>query len=80
MTFRDGIFPKKLKFGVVYPIHKGESKLTCSNYRPISILLILSKTLKKLMHKRLFQYLNNLLYYINTNLDFRNINILSMRF
>ena len=80
MTFRDGIFTKKLKFGVVYPIHKGESKFSCSNDRPISILLILSKTLKKLMHKRLFQYLNNLLYYINTNLDFRNINILSMQF
>ena len=58
MPFRDEVFPEKLKCGVVYPIHNGESKITCSNYRPISILLILGKILEKLIHERLFQYVN----------------------
>ena len=58
MSFRDGVFPEKLKCGVVCAIHKGESKISCSNYWPISTLPILSKILEKLTHKRLFQYLN----------------------
>ena len=63
MSFRDGVFPKKLKCGVVYSIHKGESRITCYNCRPISILPILSEILEQLMHKRLFQYLKfNILY------------------
>ena len=44
--------------GTFYPIHKGDSKMLCSNYRPISILPIFSKLLEKLMHKRLLDYLN----------------------
>ena len=42
MSFRDGVFREKLKCGVVYAINKGESKISCSNYWPISILPILS--------------------------------------
>ena len=42
MSFRDGVFREKLKCGVVYAINKGESKTSCSNYWPISILPILS--------------------------------------
>ena len=51
------IVPNKLKIEVIYPIHKGDSKFICSNYRPISILLIFSKILEKLMHKRLTSFL-----------------------
>ena len=58
MSFRGWVFPEKLIYGVVYPILKGESKITCSNYAPISILPIKRKILEKRMHKRLFQYLN----------------------
>ena len=42
-----GIFPYKLKTAIVYPIHKRNSKHQCSNYRPISILLILSRVFEK---------------------------------
>ena len=30
-------FPNNLKIALTHPIHKGKSKLTASNYRPISI-------------------------------------------
>ena len=79
MSFRGWVFPEKLICGVVYPILKGESKITCSNYTPISILPIKRKILEKRMHKRLFQYLNKHTYYITTNLDFRKVNRLSMQ-
>ena len=31
-SFREGIVPDKLKSTVIYPIHKGETKMLCSNY------------------------------------------------
>ena len=49
-SFQEGKFPDKLKVGVIYPIHKSDSKLLCPNYRPISILPLFSKILEKLMH------------------------------
>ena len=63
-SFRQGVFPDNLKVGMVYPIHKVDSEIVCSNYRPISILLIFGKLLEKLMQKRLSDYLNkcNILY------------------
>ena len=57
-SFRQGVFRDNLKVGMVYPIHRGDSEMVCSNYRPISILPIFSKLLEKLMHKRLSDYLN----------------------
>ena len=56
-SFKEGIFPAKLKVGMVHPIHKGQSKIQCSNYRPISILPIFSKIVEKVMHSRLMGYL-----------------------
>lgn len=56
-SFKQGKFPNKLKSTMVYPIHKSESKMTTSNYRPISILPLISKLLEKLMHKRLTTFI-----------------------
>ena len=39
-----------LKFAKVIPIHKKDSKLERSNYRPISLLSNIDKILEKLMH------------------------------
>ena len=60
----EGIVPNKLNSAVIYPIHKGETKMLCSNYRTISILPIFSKVLEKLIHKGLNSFLDryNILY------------------
>ena len=34
-SINQGIFPDKLKTGLIHPIHKGDSESVCSNYRPI---------------------------------------------
>ena len=57
-SFETGIFPDKLKYACVSPIHKTDSKLTLTNYRPISVLPVFSKILEKLMHKHLMDFLN----------------------
>ena len=57
ISFGTGIFPEKLKFAKVIPIHKKDSKLEYSNYRPISILSNIDKILEKLMYNRLMKFL-----------------------
>ena len=54
LPFATGVVPSGLK---VIPIHKKESKLKCSNYRSISLLSNLDKILQKLMHNKLYEFL-----------------------
>ena len=39
-SFLDGIFPQKLKYAFVLPLHKGGSKLLLTNYRPIYLFYL----------------------------------------
>ena len=57
-----GIFPGKWKMSNVCPIHKKKSKNDKSNYRPISLLHILSKIFEKIIFESLYSYFtkNNL--------------------
>ena len=57
------VFPSSEKIAKITPIHKSESKSLLDNYRPISVLPVLSKVFKCLIHKKLSEYLetNNLL-------------------
>ena len=57
-SFSLGIFPKKLKFAKVTPVHKGKSKLELGNYRPILILPTFSKIFEKLMNVRMVKFLS----------------------
>ena len=62
-SFEQGIYPNSLKIAKVIPIFKAGSKLEVTNYRPIS-LSTLSKIIEKLMHIRLFSFLeaNKVIY------------------
>ena len=65
-SFSTGISPAILKTAKVIPIHKKNSKLEVSNYRPISLLSNIDKIFEKLMHSRLLEFLEGkqILYYI----------------
>ena len=56
-SFQEGMFPNMLKTANIFPIYKADSKLKACNYRPISILPILSKILEKLMHQRIIKFI-----------------------
>ena len=58
-SFSSGIFPDALKICKVIPIHKGGPAEELNNYRPISLLSIFDKIIEKLMHKRLYNFLNS---------------------
>ena len=55
--FSSGIYPDILKLAKVITIHKKESKTLVSNYRPISLLSNINKIFEKLIHKRLYSFL-----------------------
>ena len=50
VSFNKGIFPDFLKVTKVIPIHKKGEKLDLNIYRPISLLLNISKLYEKAMH------------------------------
>ena len=57
-SIHSGIFPYKLKLSYVIPAHKGNSKMSIGNYRPISIIPIFGKIFEKLIYSRLMSFLN----------------------
>lgn len=64
VSFSLGIVPSSLKIANVIPIHKKDSRLSISNYRPISLLSIFNRLLEKLMANRMINFLekNNVFY------------------
>ena len=56
--FQTRIFPDHMKIAMISPILKGGSRLEVSNYRPVSVLPILSKLLERLMQNRLTKFLD----------------------
>ena len=56
-SLESGIFPEEMKKADVVPLHKSKVEYECTNYRPISLLLTLSKLLEKLMYKRTYHFL-----------------------
>lgn len=72
ICFSNGVFPSLLKESLVTPVHKGGSEDDVSNYRPISVLSVISKILEKLINKRLLSYLNKFNILSNTQFGFRS--------
>jgi hypothetical protein len=48
LMISSGVFPSRLKYAEIIPVHKKGEKSNISNYRPISLLNSFSKILKKL--------------------------------
>ena len=59
-----GIFPDSLKTAKISPIYKKEDPHLTDNYRPISLLPVISKVFEKVAFKQVYDYFNknNLLY------------------
>jgi len=59
-TITNNIFPDALKLARVIPIFKKGDKSNLNNYRPISLLPVLSKVLEKVLNKQLTKKLDEL--------------------
>ena len=56
------IFPSELKKADIIPIHKKKSKFDIENYRPVSILPVLSKIYERCMFDQIYSYFNQILF------------------
>ena len=63
-SISEATVPDDLKLAKVKPLFKKNSRLKAENYRPVSILSIVSKIMEKAVYKQLEKFLlsNNLLY------------------
>ena len=59
-----GIFPNRLKIAKVIPIYKKSDIFLFDNYRPISLLPVISKVVERIVFNQMYTYFseNNLLY------------------
>ena len=66
LSLTNGVFPDSLKIAKVLPIFKGNNLdiNSLNNYRPISVLPILSKIFERAVYNQIYDYFtsNNLLY------------------
>ena len=64
LSLKNGIFPTDMKLAEIIPLYKKGEKTYMENYRPISLLITISKLLEKCVYKRLYSFLekNNILY------------------
>ena len=66
--WRKVFFPAELKIANVIPLYKSNDSFVFNNYRPVSLLRVLSKVFEKVMYNRLNETLE--LYKIFTNSQF----------
>ena len=57
LSLSNGVFPSELKVAKVVPIFKGGDTTKLTNYRPVSILSVVSKVLERLMYNRMFSFI-----------------------
>ena len=72
LSIVSGVFPANMKLSEIIPLYKKGTKDLMNNYRPISLLLTISKLLGKCMYTRLYKFItkNNIFY--NKQYGFRN--------
>ena len=71
LSFRSGVFPFDWKIAKILPLHKNGATDQFVNYRPISILPVMSKIAEKIVHNRLFDYLSESKLLLKRQFGFR---------
>ena len=57
-SLKSKVFPDIWKTAIVYPLHKSGSKTNADNYRPISVLCVLTKIVERHVHKHFYNFLD----------------------
>ena len=71
LSMNNGVVPRDMLVGKVTTIFKSGDPMQMSNYRPISILPVLSKVLEKLIYSRVMNHLQKYNYLTRSQYGFR---------
>ena len=74
-----GSFLENLKLAKVVPIFRKDDKSQIKNYRPISVLLVISKIFENVMHTQLIKYFLTTICSLVNNMDFDQIDQQNLR-
>ena len=58
-SISEGIFPDAMKLLDTVPLYKSKERTLTTNYRPVSLLITLSKLLEKTVHSRVYEFLEH---------------------
>ena len=58
-SLSSGVFLEKMKLAKIVPLFKGKEEDMVVNYRPISLLMTISKVLEKIMYNRMYGFLSH---------------------
>jgi hypothetical protein len=72
LSLTTGIVPDKMKIAKVVPIFKNGDKKLISNYRPVSLLPVLSKIIERAVYNRLYKYITSKSILSSSQYGFRN--------
>ena len=70
-SLETGIFPERMKTAKVVPLYKNKSKHLTTNYRPISLLITISKVLEKVVYSRVYSFLTSTKQLYSSQYGFR---------
>ena len=72
LSISSGVFPDLWKIAKVSPLHKDGSLFDRSNYRPISVLAVLSKILERHVHQTFYYFLSQHELLLDSQFGFRS--------
>ena len=70
-SMEEGVFPDAMKIADTVPLHKAKCTEDCNNYRPISLLLTMSKVLEKIIYSRTVTFFDKNKLFYNSQYGFR---------
>lgn len=70
-SMNSGICPEAFKIAHVVPVYKQGDRKILTNYRPISLILVLANVFEKCLSVRLLQYLENIDFFAGSQFGFR---------
>ena len=70
-SLETGVFPSDMKIADISPLFKSGSKYLLNNYQPISLLPTISKLLEKIMHSRIYNFLDTNNSFFKSQYGFR---------
>ena len=59
LSLLEGVFPNELKIANVLPLYKADDDMLFKNYRPVSVLSVLSKVFERIMYNCLISFLES---------------------
>ena len=72
-SLSEGVFPTEIKLADVIPLYKSDDVFLFNNYRPVSLLCVISKVFENVMYNRLIVFLETFAILNNSQFGFRKM-------